>query len=94
MAGLLDTNLKGAFSQSKDTSTSFDNASDFVWAIKVMAISKSVLSSEWKYETYVKGATYGVEDDEDVKEKLVEDGFLPELIYETEEEDVFVLPNE
>lgn len=84
-----------SFSKSTEPSTLFGKAPDFIWAIQVTKVLKHMLSSGWNYETYIKGATYAVEDEEnEVKKSLVDEGFALKSIYMTEEEDVFVLPEE
>lgn len=50
VAGILEINLDIGVSKSKEISTWFKKASDFVWAIQVTRIAKSLLSSEWTYQ--------------------------------------------
>lgn len=76
-------------------------SSDFVWAIRLTKISKDLFGHGFSIKSYVKGATYGLEDEEDVGVVLAQEGVDPECVHvmknegnevEGGEETVFVLP--
>lgn len=54
------------------TSTAAMKRSDFVWAIRLAKISKGVLDRKWSHATFSKGASFGVNDGEDLGDQLVE----------------------
>lgn len=74
--------------------SSFKGSSDFIWSVQITKISKHFFSSDWNYETYVRGATYGLEDEkEDVEGFLSTQGVVPSQIIKSGDS-IFVLPDE
>lgn len=73
---------------------SSEHVSDFVWAVRLARISKGFLDREWSYETFSRGATYGLEKEENivtgVVDNLTQDGLKDVELIATSEE-VFVL---
>jgi len=90
-AGIVDGGLDSSFKTADGSAASFKKSSDFVWAIQLAKISRHIFS-ELSHETYVKGATYSTEEEDDVKTMLSKEGIDTVSIHITED-DVFVLPN-
>jgi hypothetical protein len=79
----------------------YEKASDFVWAVRLTRIWKSLPSQSWKKETFVKGATFNLGQKEEklvnIHEALKVEGM--ELtqdaeLYPESDDDIFVLQEE
>lgn len=62
MPAIAEAGLTLSSSTEKELSTSVENQSDFIWAVRLTKISKGVLDSTWMPETYTKGTTFGAEE--------------------------------
>ncbi|KAK3682965.1 hypothetical protein B0T22DRAFT_502111 [Podospora appendiculata] len=62
LPGIAEVGLGLDFSTQKELFVASEQASDFVWAIRVAKISKGFLDREWSHETFSQGATYGLGD--------------------------------
>jgi hypothetical protein len=97
--GVAEAGAKVDISSGGGTTASFQKASDFVWAIRLMKISKGVFNPAWKMSTFVQGATFSLgeaekEGEADVAEVLSSEGLDPEhetQIFRDNEGDAFVV---
>ena len=81
-------------SQTNGLVSSFKRSSDFIWSVQITKISENLFSSDLNYETHVRGATYGLEDEkEDVEEFLSTQGVVTSQIIKSGDS-IFVLPDE
>jgi hypothetical protein len=99
VAGIIEGELDLSAQRANETALAVGDSSDFVWAIRLTRIKKDLFGSGFKHQSYVKGATYALEDEDDVKELLAQEGVNPEAVHvvndqegEDGEEVVFVLP--
>ncbi|KAL6230693.1 hypothetical protein BDW75DRAFT_234187 [Aspergillus navahoensis] len=102
VAGIMEGELDLTVQKAEGAALAVGNSSDFVWAIRLTKISKDLLGPGFSIKTYVKGATYGLEDEKDVGEVLAQEGVNPECVHvmknegdkgdEGGEETAFVLP--
>lgn len=72
IAGIAEASLDANVNRETGTSTAAARRSDFVWAIRVAKVSKGVLDGEWSHTTFAKGASFGLNEDKDEGEQLVE----------------------
>lgn len=63
--GIAGGNADFDIAHRETTKTSFKKASDFVWAVRLTEISKSLFSSEFEEDVYIKGASFGGRDTDD-----------------------------
>ncbi|KAF3923911.1 hypothetical protein AA313_de0200601 [Arthrobotrys entomopaga] len=99
-AGIAEASLDGGFKRDKTTVANFNTSSDFIWAIRLTRLHKGAFRDLFDIETFSKGATYGKDDEIDVRKELQDEGMgelnvvkLPKEDPELEE-DVFVLPED
>jgi hypothetical protein len=84
---------------SKETEFSSDaqQTSDFVWAVRLSKISKGLIDRRWAHETLFKGATFGMDDEVDKGQQIIDalqsEGleWLEKVDIATED-DVFIIP--
>ncbi len=76
-----------------EISMSFHKSSDFIWAIQITKIWKPVFSSNWIRKTYVKGALFGVNDEEEQLENILSEENVEEVSILLEGDEVFVVPD-
>jgi len=94
VATIADAGVGVGVSQTDGLVSSFKRSSDFIWSVQITKISENFFSSDLNYETYVRGATYGLEDEkEDVEEFLSTQGVVTSQIIKSGDS-IFVLPDE
>lgn len=71
-AGVAEASLDVNVNRETIQATAAAKRSDFVWAIRVAKISKGVLDGEWSHATFAKGASFGLNHDEDQGGQLVD----------------------
>ncbi|RAH79508.1 hypothetical protein BO86DRAFT_411496 [Aspergillus japonicus CBS 114.51] len=72
IAGLAEAGFDGSLATETHLSNTAQQATDFVWAVRLAKISKGVVDRRWSHRTFSRGATFGVEQDKDVKRQLVD----------------------
>ncbi|EED22531.1 conserved hypothetical protein [Talaromyces stipitatus ATCC 10500] len=93
LPSIVDVGISGGVGRTGGQEMTFSGCSDFVWAIQVMRISKRFMSSGWSFEPYVKGATYAVEEEEDIEKMLAGEGVPFESIHR-DGDDIFVVTSQ
>ncbi|KAH6886997.1 hypothetical protein B0T10DRAFT_539197 [Thelonectria olida] len=71
VSGVSELKADVNFNYETGTSTTTQKRSDFVWAIRLAKISKGVLDRQWSHATLSKGASFGVNEEEDQGDSLV-----------------------
>lgn len=72
---------------------------DFVWAIRLVKISKGLIDRRWSHETFSSGATFGLNEGQESGQRIIDaleiEGFKEvEMVDFTEAEDVFVITSD
>lgn len=67
-------------------SSTAKRVSDFVWAIRLAKISQGLLNRIWSHQTFGKGATFGLDDEQDqgkvIRDILKNEGFDDNIVVE------------
>ncbi|KAH8692295.1 hypothetical protein BGW36DRAFT_464809 [Talaromyces proteolyticus] len=93
VASVVDGDVELLSNRSNSVASSFERSSDFIWSIRLTKLSKKFYSRDWDHESYTKGATYGLEDEqnkEDIKQFLSSQAIDSSQILEVGD-DIFVL---
>ncbi|KAN0076276.1 hypothetical protein V8E54_006418 [Elaphomyces granulatus] len=94
VAAIADAGVGVGVNKTNGLVSSFKGSSDFIWSVQITKISKHFFSSDWNYETHVRGATYGLEYEKgDVEGFLSIQGVVPSQIIKSGDS-IFVLPDE
>ena len=93
---LAETGLHAGRSREVGFSSFAQKTSDFVWAVRLAKITKGLLDKQWSHETYSSGATFGLSEESEDFQQLVEalrrEGFeLAETVELQLDSDVFVI---
>jgi hypothetical protein len=59
-------------SNETEVSSTALKTTDFVWALRLAKISKGLIDRQWSHETYSSGATFGLDDEADTSQQIVD----------------------
>ncbi|RSL85897.1 hypothetical protein CDV31_016488 [Fusarium ambrosium] len=88
VTGIAEVSVQGGFSSSTSTSTSAKNTHDFIWAVRLLKITKGLFDKKWSPKTYTKGATFDMnERAKDIESILLEEGLEDSEVFMTVDDD-------
>jgi hypothetical protein len=59
-------------SNETEVSSTARKTTDFVWALRLAKISKGLIDRQWSHETFSSGATFGLDDEADTGQQIVD----------------------
>ena len=68
---LAEAGLDASISAETGISLTAQETTDFVWAVRLTKVSKGFIDRDWSYETFSKGATFGLDDESDQGQQIV-----------------------
>lgn len=80
--------MQGGVSSSTSISTSAKNTHDFIWAVRLLKITKGLFDKKWSPKTYTKGATFDMKERaQDIESILLEEGLEDSEVFMTDDHD-------
>ena len=55
-----------------DVLSTAQKTTDFVWAVRLVKISKGLIDRQWSHETFSSGATFGLDDEAEEGQQIVD----------------------
>lgn len=71
VSGVAEANLEGGILNNTSTSATATHENDLIWAVRLCKVTKGLLDKIWTHKTFSKGATFGMEDGEDLLESVL-----------------------
>lgn len=71
MAGLAEAGIDGSLSTEAHISSTLQQSTDFIWAVRLAKISKGLLDRRWSYRTFSHGATFASEQNAEEKREFI-----------------------
>jgi hypothetical protein len=96
LPAIAQAGFDASVSNETEVSSSAQETTDFVWAVRLARISKGLIDRMWSHETFFKGATFSLDDEveegQQIFDALKSEGFEGfKKVDITSKDDVFIV---